>query len=107
MKPESQARGNAELMADLKRRGLRERDAEAFLADFVSVATEALAAGDDIMLHLFGTFSVRQYAPRTAYNPRTKAPCYVPAQRKVRFNPSVALREALNGRKRGGGFGRG
>lgn len=107
MRPESQARGQAELVANLKRRGILERDAEAFLADFVAVATEALAAGDEIPLHLFGTFSVRQYAPRRLLNPRTKAPCYVPAQRKVRFNPSVALREALNGRKRGRGFGRG
>ena len=107
MKPESQTRGNAELVANLKRRGIRERDAEAFLADFAAVVTEALAAGDEIPLHLFGKFSVRDCPMRMVRNPRTKVPSYILPHRAVHFRASTALREALNGRKPGKGFGHG
>lgn len=93
------------LVRALKRRGVPK--AEAFLADFVAVASEALAAGDEVLLHLFGTLSVRDLPMRMVRNPRTREPQYIPAHRAVHFRPSRALREALNGRKPGKGFGHG
>ncbi len=89
---------------------LRKRDIprpENFLDAFTAVVTEALAAGDEIPLHLFGKFSVRDCPMRMVRNPRTKVPSYILPHRAVHFRASVALREALNGRKPGKGFGRG
>lgn len=94
---------DAALAPALRRRGVDH--AEAFLADFAAVATEALAAGDEIPLHLFGKFSVREYPMRMVRNPRTGAPSYIPQHRAVHFRASTVLREALNGRKPGKGFG--
>ena len=94
---------DATLAAAMRRRGVDH--AEAFLADFAAVVTEALVAGDEIPLHLFGKFSVREYPMRMVRNPRTGAPSYIPPHRAVHFCASTALRVALNGRKPGNGFG--
>lgn len=96
---------NNELVAALRRRDIPRP--ENFLDVFAAVATEALAAGEEIPLHLFGTFSVRDCPMRMVRNPRTKAPSFTLPHRAVHFRASKALREALNGRRRGGGFGRG
>lgn len=82
------------LVQDLERRGVR--NAETFLADFTAVAREALAAGDKIILTRFGAFSARQHAERMVANPRTGAPCIIPAQRVAHFAPGVYLRAAVN-----------
>lgn len=95
----------ANLLAAMRRRGV-ERP-EAFLAAFAAVATEALAAGEEVILRHFGALAVHAYPARPGHNPRTGAPVSIPAHRQVRFRQSQVLREALNGRKRGGGFGRG
>lgn len=96
---------NDALVAALRRRDIPRP--ENFLDAFAAVVTEALAAGDEIPLHLFGKFSVRDCPMRMVRNPRTKVPSYILPHRAVHFRASTALREALNGRKPGKGFGHG
>ncbi len=55
----------------------------------------SLAASEAVRLSGFGTFEVRQRAPRTARNPRTGAPVPVAARRAPVFRPSPALRAAV------------
>lgn len=86
------------LVDALRRRGV-ERP-EVFLADFVAVATEALAAGEEIPLRFLGVFHARAYPARTGRNLRTGKPCSIPAHRRVIFRASPALLDTLNRRGR-------
>lgn len=88
----------ATLVGALRRRGV-ERP-EVFLADFVAVATEALAAGEEIPLRFLGVFHARAYPARTGRNPRTGAPVPIPARRRIIFRASPVLLDALNRRQR-------
>lgn len=58
---------------------------------------ESLAAGDSVQLYGFGTFSVKERAPRKALNIRTREKIDVPAKRVVRFRAATALSKSVAG----------
>lgn len=60
-------------------------EAEEILVAFINTVKAALEEGEDVRLTGLGVFSTKQYAPRTARNPRTNQPVQVPAKRVVRF----------------------
>jgi DNA-binding protein HU-beta len=70
------------------------RDEVKWFFDTLSVA---LASGDEVRIHGFGTFKTAQRAARMGRNPRTGAPAPVPARRVVRFAPSTTLAGAVKG----------
>jgi DNA-binding protein HU-beta len=57
---------------------------------------EELAAGREVTVASFGTFSARDRPARTGRNPRTGEPLSIPASRAATFKPAKALRERLN-----------
>ena len=57
---------------------------------------EALAVGRGIELRGFGTFRVRQYAPRQARNPGTGARVLLGPRRGVLFKPGREMRDRLD-----------
>lgn len=89
---------DVDLVDALRRRGVAH--AETFLVDFVAVAVEALAAGEEIQLRYLGSFRVREYSATTGRNPRTGKPTHIPARRRVIFRASTVLLDALNRRRR-------
>ena len=62
----------------------------------IAYIKEALEAGDSVQLHGFGTFLVKDCAPRTAMNLQTKEPIQAPARRVVRFRSASALSKSVN-----------
>lgn len=92
-------------MAALTREVLAERLAER--AEITKVAARdevkwffdaiggAIAGGDDVSIHGFGTFKTAQRPARTARNPRTGESVQVAARRVVRFSPATTLTAAL------------
>lgn len=58
--------------------------------------SESLAAGNDVAISGFGTFSVKDVAARTGRNPQTGAEITIAACKKVAFRPATALKEAVN-----------
>jgi nucleoid DNA-binding protein len=56
----------------------------------------ALAAGETIELRGLGTFETRERKEKTAHNPRTLAPIFVPAHRVIVFRPCGKLKRTVS-----------
>lgn len=57
--------------------------------------TESVAAGEEVRLPDFGTFSAKQKAARTVYSPQTGEPVRVPARRVPSFKAGKAFKAAV------------
>ncbi len=71
------------------------KNANVFVDVFVDVMSEALAAGEKVMLPNFGTFEVRMRKGKDCKNPRTKEVIHVEASKAVVFKPSKTLKTAV------------
>lgn len=70
---------------------------EAAVRATLAVISDALAAGADVRLTGFGSFSVRERAAREGRNPSTGEPLSIPASKGVGFKASKNLRASVNG----------
>lgn len=85
-----------DLIKDIAERGeFTKADAEAALKAVQGAIAAALVNGDKITLPGFGTFKVVETAARTGRNPKTGEPVEIPAKRKVKFNPTQALKDLV------------
>lgn len=78
-----------------ERSGLTIRQSSAALSAALAAIGEALAAGETVTLHGFGSFRPRQRMPRNVYHPTTKEPLALPASIAVSFAPASALKRQL------------
>ncbi len=60
--------------------------------------TAAVAAGEDVTLHGFGTFRKVHKPARTMRNPQNGEPVEVAAKDVPKFKPASAFEAAVNGR---------
>lgn len=79
-----------------ERTGLSKKSAEEVLNTTLEIVTETLADGEKVQLVGFGSFEVRERAPRIGRNPRTKEAVTIPASRAVQFKSSKALKSAVS-----------
>ena len=56
---------------------------------------EALAEGEKVQVVGFGSFEVRERAPRIGRNPRTKEEVTIPASKAVQFKSGKVLKRAV------------
>ena len=85
-----------ELIKDIAERGeFTKTDAEAALKAVQGAIAAVLVNGDKITLPGFGTFKVVETAARTGRNPQTGEPVEIPAKRKIKFNPTQALKDLV------------
>ena len=85
-----------DLIKDIAERGeFTKADAESALKAVQGAIAAALVNGDKITLPGFGTFKVVESAARTGRNPKTGEPVEIPAKRKVKFNPTQALKDLV------------
>lgn len=85
-----------ELIKDIAERGeFTKADAEAALKAVQGAIAAILVNGDKITLPGFGTFKVVETAARTGRNPKTGEPVEIPAKRKIKFNPTQALKDLV------------
>ena len=75
---------------------LKKVDAEKALKAFEEAVTEELAAGGDVRLVGFGTFSVKENAAREGVNPQTKKKMPIPASKSPKFKAGKAFKDAVN-----------
>ena len=86
----------ADLIKDIAERGeFTKADADAALKAVQGAIAAALTRGDKITLPGFGTFKVVETAARTGRNPQTGEPVEIPAKRKIKFNPTQALKDLV------------
>lgn len=61
----------------------------------VDAITEAIKRGESVTLVGFGTFEVKDRAPRIARNPKTNEKMEIPARKVPGFKPGKGLKDAL------------
>lgn len=74
---------------------LTQKQAAQVLEITLTAIREALENGQKVSLVGFGSFRVRQSAPRSGVDPRSKKPIEIPAKERVRFSPGKELSEAV------------
>ena len=85
-----------DLIKDIAERAeFTKADADAALKAVQGAIAAALTRGDKITLPGFGTFKVVETAARTGRNPQTGEPVEIPAKRKIKFNPTQALKDLV------------
>ena len=75
--------------------GLSKKDTEAVITAALETITAALKEGDKVQLVGFGSFEVRERAPRIGRNPRTKEEVTIPASKAVQFKSGKVLKRAV------------
>lgn len=87
----------AELVEGIVTRSdLSRREAEVIVQTVLDSIIEALRRGEKVELRGFGSFRVRERAPRIGRNPKTGETVQVPAKRVPYFKPGKELRELIN-----------
>ena len=86
----------SELIAKIAEKAeLSKKDAEKALNAFVDGVTEALVAGDKVVLVGFGSFETKKRAARKGKNPQTGAIIDIPATTVPSFKGGKALKDAV------------
>ena len=86
----------SELIAKIAEKSeLSKKDAEKALNAFVDSVTDALVAGDKVVLVGFGSFETKQRAARKGKNPQTGAEIDIPATTVPAFKVGKALKDAV------------
>ena len=78
-----------------ERLGASKKHSEEALTVALDLITEALAEGEKDQLVGFGSFEVRERAPRIGRNPRTKEEVTIPASKAVQFKSGKVLKRAV------------
>ena len=76
--------------------GLTKADANRALDATLDVISNALAAGGEVRLTGFGTFTTSKRKATTGRNPRTGESIKIKASTQAKFRPGKALRDAVN-----------
>ena len=61
----------------------------------VKSVSDSLKRGEQVTLVGFGTFNLRERAPRTGRNPQTGAAIEIKASKTVGFKPGKTLKDAI------------
>ena len=84
----------SDLVVQLARRlNISQRRARQLLLRYITLLTENLANGRRIVLQGFGSFEIRDIAPREVYLPSSGEKVLIPGRRQVSFHPAKGLKE--------------
>ena len=85
-----------ELVGALARRtGMTKVDTEVVTDTLFQIITDAMATGDKVRIDNFGTFEVKNRAPRVGRNPRANVPVNIPARKAPSFTAHKTLKDAV------------
>ena len=76
--------------------GTTKIDAGIMVGSMFKIITDVLASGDKVRIDDFGTFEVKDRAPRTGRNPQAGVPVHIPACRAPVFKAHRVLKDAMN-----------
>ena len=75
--------------------GLPRPEAAELVDTVIEAIAERLEAGETVMISGFGSFTLRDKAPRMGRNPKTGEPAAITARRVVAFRPSSILKRRI------------
>lgn len=84
-----------DLIELLSKKGYTKKDSGVILKDVFDMITEALVKGDSVQVHGFGTFEVRDIAPRETMDINTSDRITIPAYKSPRFTAGKLLKRAV------------
>lgn len=76
--------------------GITKKQAADAVAEFQLAVSQALCAGESVVLPSFGTFKSNHRNSREGRNPQTGESITIPAKRVAQFKASSALTDSLN-----------
>lgn len=76
---------------------LQRKEAEEIVESVLDIMKETLASGEEVKVSGFGKFVVHQKHDRTGRNPQTGEPLTITARKILTFNPSILLKQEING----------
>lgn len=86
-----------ELVSALAHRtGMTKVDAAVATGALFQIISDALVAGEKVRVDDFGTFEVKNRAPRVGRNPRANVPVNIPARKAPSFTAHKTLKDAVN-----------
>ncbi len=86
----------AELVAEVAdRTGMTKKNTDEVLECILQVIGDALAQGESVQFQGFGTFEVRERAPRTGRHPVTGEPIIIPPAHIPAFKAGKILKEKV------------
>lgn len=86
----------AELVAEVAdRTGMTKKNTDEVLECILQVIGDALAQGESVQFQGFGTFEVRERAPRTGRHPVTGEPISIPSAHIPAFKAGKILKEKV------------
>ena len=84
-----------ELIAKITEAGLSKKDARIAVDAVIATIGDALAKGESVQLSGFGTFSVKERAPREGRNPRTGEVVKIKATKAPVFKAGKTLKDKV------------
>ena len=86
-----------EIIAALSQRtGFTRRESEIALNGVLNIISDELVAGQKVQIVGFGTFEIKNRAPRMGRNPRKNLPVKIPARKVPYFTPGTVLKSAVD-----------
>lgn len=79
-----------------QRTGMTKVDAAVVAGQLFQIISDALTKGDKVRIDDFGTFEVKNRAPRTGRNPKAGVPVKIPACRAPSFKAHKTLKDSIN-----------
>ena len=71
--------------------------AQRVISKVFNIITDALIDGEKVQLAGFGTFEVKNRAPRMGRNPKKNIPVPIPAKKVPCFTPGKSLKDFVEG----------
>lgn len=78
-----------------QRTGMTKVDAAVATGELFQIIADALTAGEKVRIDDFGTFEVKNRAPRVGRNPRANVPVNIPARKAPSFTAHKTLKDAV------------
>lgn len=75
--------------------GFTKKDSEMALDAVFQIISDTLASGNKVQVVGFGTFEVKERAPRMGRNPKANKPVPIPAKRVPYFTPGKVLKSLV------------
>lgn len=79
-----------------EKNGINKKKAEEIVVLIIDLMKDTLISGEKVQITGFGTFEIKEMAPRIGRNPKTNEEVRIDAFRKPVFRPSLDLKSKIN-----------
>lgn len=85
----------SDIIDRLAGRGYTKKAADVLIDDVFAVIKEAMAQGENVQLHGFGTFTVNEVGDRESVDVKSGERIVIPGHKNAKFSPSISLKRIV------------